>query len=135
MAYYPLSYFALWFLFRFNEDERALGEPNKLEEFLFNHTHVMEWTILVLCAFVGFVFFVLTVWLTVRKYRRLSVKEEACAGNLSMASAVPQLVARPQPVARPATPRPAASAPPPQVKKVPKKPSAPPASDNPFDFS
>jgi hypothetical protein len=106
-----------------------------LEEFLFNHTHVMEWSILGLCAFFGLVFLVLTVWLTVRKHRRLPVKERVRTDDPVAVASVPRLAARPEPVVRPAAPRPTAPPSAPQVKKVPKKPSAPPPSDNPFDFS
>ncbi|HTU21859.1 MAG TPA: hypothetical protein VMG10_27725 [Gemmataceae bacterium] len=135
MAYYPLSYLALWFLFRFDEKTRADREPNKFEEFLFDHTHVLDWSILGACAFFGFVFFVLTVWLTVRKHRRVRVKEAATTDNSFAAQPAARPVSPPQPAAaRPTAPRPAAPPQVPQVKKVSKKPPAPPPSDNPFNF-
>jgi hypothetical protein len=134
MAYYPLAYLALWFLFRFQEQERTLREPNKVEEFLFRHTRVLDWSLLGLCGFFGFVFLVWTVWATIRKRRRAPVKETSGADNPFGAQPAPQPVARPQPTARPAAPRPTASPPAPPPKKVPKKPASPPSSDNPFDF-
>ena len=86
MAYYPLSYLALWFLFRFDEQNRALREPNKFEAFLFSHTVVLDWCILGVCAFFGFVFFVLTVWLTVRKHRRACERNGQRGQSLRAAS-------------------------------------------------
>lgn len=133
MAYYPLAYVALWFLFRFDENERALREPNKFEEFLFHHTRALDWSVLGLCAFFGFVFFVWTVWATLRKRRLSPVKEMIRTDNPFAAQPVPQPVARPQPTARPAASRPASSPPAPPVKNMPKRPAAPP-SDKPFDF-
>jgi len=135
MAYYPLSYLALWFLFRFDEQARAPREPNKFEEFAFKHTHVMDWSILGVCAFFGFVFFVWTVWATVRKRRRSRVKETTSADNPFAAQPVSRPVSRPQPAAaRPTAPRPTAPPQVPQARKVPKKPPEPPTSDNPFNF-
>lgn len=75
MAYYPLSYLALWFLFRFNEEERAAREPSKLEDFLFHHTHALGWCILGVCALFGLAFLAWTVGATLRKHRRLRQKK------------------------------------------------------------
>jgi hypothetical protein len=134
LAYYPLAYLALWFLFRYDEHERALREPNKFEEFLYHHTRVMDWSILGVCGFFGFVLFVWTVWATLRKRRRLHEKEMSSADIPFAEQPVARPVARPRPTARPAAPRPAPAPPQaPQAKKMPKKPSTPP-SDNPFDF-
>jgi hypothetical protein len=107
-----------------------LRERKKFEVFLFEHTRALEWTILSLCAFFGFLFFVWTVWATVRKRRRARVRETVSESNPFVPQpAVPQPAARP----RPAAPRPAASPEVPQARKVAKKPPPPP-SDNPFDF-
>lgn len=144
MAYYPLSYVALWFLFRFDAEARALREPNKIEEFLFSHTRILDWSILGGCAFFGFVFFVWMMWATLRKWRQPRLKETAAADNPAAPQPASRPVSRPQPVSRPVSPpQPAAARPPvprpaappqaPQVKKVPKKPTAPPA-DDPFNF-
>jgi hypothetical protein len=114
LAYYPLAYLAHWFLFRFDEAQRSLHEPSKFEEFLFHHTLVLDWSLLSVCAFLGLVFFVWTVWATIRK--RWGARETAS----------PEM-----PVAvQPAKVRPA---PPPRA--VPKKPPAPPSSGDPFHFT
>jgi len=145
MAYYPLSYLARWFLFRFDAEARALREPNKFEEFLFSHTRILDWSILGICAFFGFVFLVWTMWATLRKWRRPHVKETASTDKPFAPQPASRPLSPPQPAPRPvsppqlaaarpaAPPRPPAPPPMPQVKKVPKKPTAPP-SDNPFDF-
>ena len=133
LAYYPLAYVFYWFLFRFNESARALRQPTKFEEFLLGHTHTFEWVILGVCTFFGFLFFVLTVWLTLRKHRRTRLPETTSADNPFAARPAP---ARPQTVpARPAAPRPARTSPAPQMRKVVKKPPPPPPSDNPFKFT
>jgi hypothetical protein len=122
MAYYPLSYLALWFLFRFDEAERAAREPSKFEDFLFHHTHALAWSILGVCAFFGVVFLLWTVGATVRKHRRLRQKQMATQEK-------PIAV---QPIARPQTASLPAAAPP---HKAAKRPPAPPASDNPFNLA
>jgi hypothetical protein len=133
LAYYPLAYVFYWFLYRYDEPARALREPTKFEAFLLRYPHAIEWVILGVCAFLGLVFAGLTVWLTLRKHRRTRVKETVSADNPFLEQPA---VARPQTVpARPTAPRPAAPAPAPQARKVPKKPPAPPASDNPFKFT
>lgn len=135
LAYYPVAHLALWFLFRFDEKERALREPNKFEEFLFHHTRILDWSILGLCALLALVFLVWTVWATLRKRRRLRGKETVGADSPFAAPPVSRPVSAPQPAAaRPAAPHPAAPAQASQARKVPKKPSAPPPSDNPFNF-
>lgn len=121
LAYYPLSYLALWFLFRFDEQERAAREPNKFEDFLFHHTHALDWFLLGVCAFFGLVFFVWTVWATVRKHRRMQPNQTVASAETS---ALPSV----------APPHGEAAAPKPPQRKVMKKPPAPPASDNPFRF-
>ena len=127
LAYYPLSYIAHWFLFRFDEQQRAVREPNKFEEFFFHRTWVLDWSILGACAFFGLVFLVWTIWGTLRKRRRSRQKETAKVDNLfALPSPVLPRVATTQAPA----PRPPAPAP----RKVPKKPPAPPTSDNPFNF-
>ncbi|HEY7308982.1 MAG TPA: hypothetical protein VH643_06390 [Gemmataceae bacterium] len=132
LAYYPLAFTFYWFLFRFDEQKRALREHTKFEEFLLDHTHAFEWAILGVCAFFAFLFFVWTVWATVRKYRRRRPREIVSESSPFAAQpAVPQAAARP----RPAAPRPAAAPEVPQVRKVAKKPPPPPPSDNPFNFS
>jgi hypothetical protein len=136
LAYYPLAYLAHWFLFRFNEETRFQSEPSRFEDFLFNHTRAMDWTILGVCAFFGFIYSVWTVWGTIRKYRRLSPQTKVSADNPFADKPVAQPVARPQPAAaRPTAPRPAAAPPAQPVRKVVKRPPAPPPSDNPFDFT
>jgi len=133
LAYYPLAYVFYWFLFRYNESARALRQPTKFEEFLQSHTHAFEWVILGACAFFGFVFFVLMIWLTLRKHRRTRVPETTSPDK---PVAAPPVSARPQPVpARPAAPQPAAPPPARQVRKVVKKPPPPPPPDNPFKFT
>src|SRR5215469_3980097 len=77
LAYYPLAFLLYWFLFRYDEQNRALREKTKFEVFLFEHTHAFEWVILGACAFFGFLFFVWTVWATVRKWRRTHLRETA----------------------------------------------------------
>jgi hypothetical protein len=133
VAYYPLAYVFYWFLYRFDEQARALREPTKFEAFLLRYPHAIEWVILGVCAFLGFVFFVLTIWLTVRRHRRTRVKETVSADN-PFAGEQPVAIRRTAP-ARPTTPRPATPAPAPPVRKVPRKPPSPPASDNPFKFT
>jgi hypothetical protein len=129
LSYYPLAYAAHWFLFRFDEKERAAREPSKFEDFLFHHTRVLDWSILGLCAFFGLVFFVWTMWATVRKRRRLRAKASPGADNAFVAPPP-----RPQSAtAKPAVGRPAAPQLP-AARKVVKKPPAPPTSDNPFNF-
>ncbi|MGH7173512.1 MAG: hypothetical protein ACRELG_24795 [Gemmataceae bacterium] len=135
MAYYPLSYLALWFLFRFDAQQRALREPNKFENFLLSRTWVIDWVILGICAFFGFGFLVWTVWATVRKHRRPRPKESASPDNPFAAQPAARPVSRPQPAAaRPTAPRPPAPPQAPQARQVPKKPPAPPPADNPFNF-
>ncbi|MHB1423064.1 MAG: hypothetical protein ACYC3I_07695 [Gemmataceae bacterium] len=121
LAYYPLSYLALWFLFRFDEQERAAREPSKFEDFLIHHTHVLDWCILGVCAFFGLVFFMWTVWATVRKQRRRWRNPTAATDNLLAVQPISQ---------QQAASRSAAAASPPL--KTAKKPPAPPASDNPL---
>lgn len=127
LAYYPLSYIAHWLLFRFDERERALREPNKFEDFFFHRTWVLDWSILGVCAFFGLVFLVWTIWATLRKRRRLSPKESVRVDK----TVSPSPPVQPRVATTPATaPRPPAAAP----RKVPKRPPAPPSSDNPFNF-
>lgn len=71
LAYYPLSYLAHWFLFRFDERERAAREANRFEDFFFHRTRLLDGSILGTCAFFGLVFLVWTAWATVGKRRRL----------------------------------------------------------------
>lgn len=135
LAYYPLAYVAHWFLFRFDEEHRFQSEPSKFEDFLFNHTRAMDWTILGVCAFFAFLYSVWTLWATIRKYRPLRTKVKSNQEIPIAVRTAPQPVARPPAtVPRPAAPR--SSTPPAQpVRKVIKKPAVPPSSDNPFDFS
>jgi hypothetical protein len=131
LAYYPLAFLLYWFLFRYDEQSRALRAQTKFEMFLVEHTHAFDWVILGICAFFGFLFFVWTVWATVRKFRRTPPREATSEDNrLPPQPPAPRPVARPQPAA----PRPAASPQIPQARKVPKKPP-PPSSDNPFNFT
>ncbi|HWG45299.1 MAG TPA: hypothetical protein VN688_21225 [Gemmataceae bacterium] len=136
LAYYPLVYLLSWYLFRYDEQGRLSREPTKFEVFLLEHKTAFEWSILGICAFFGLLFFIGTVWATVRKRRRNRVRETA-SENYPFTE---QPVARPQPAfqPQPANPRPTAprpSAPPqvPQARKISKKPPSPP-SDNPFNF-
>lgn len=122
LAYYPLAYLAHWFLFRFNESQRSLREPNKFEEFLFHHTLVLDWSLLGICAFFGLVFFIWTVWATIRK--RWGRRAREMAG--------PEIAVAAPPARRP---QPATARPVPPPRAVPKKPSAPPSSDDPFHFT
>jgi hypothetical protein len=131
LAYYPLACLLYWLLFRYDEQNRALRERTKFEVFLFEYTHAFEWVILGVCAFFGFLFFVWTVWATVRKWQRTRLHKTADEDK-----PIAQRPPAPRPVAAapPAAPRPAASPQVPQARKAVKKPPLPP-SDNPFDFT
>jgi hypothetical protein len=112
-AYYPLAYLTHWLLFRYDEKERAVREANKFEDFLFHHTYVLDWSVLGTCASIGLFLLSWMSWATLRKRKRTSTDN-------------------PAPVEPPIRPRAAAA--PPAPRKVAKKPSAPPPSDNPFKF-
>jgi predicted lysophospholipase L1 biosynthesis ABC-type transport system permease subunit len=134
LAYYPLAYLFFWLLLRFNQEIQPAREPSKFEVFLRERLHTFSWVILGLCIVLSLLFFVWTVMGTIRKGRRSRKRETAKVDN----PFGPQPAAVPQPSpAGPAVPRPAAPrpAPPvPQARHAPKKPSAPPAGDNPFNF-
>lgn len=117
VSYYPLSYLGHWILFRYDEQERALREPNKFEHFLFHHTYVLDWSVLGVCAFFGLLFWLWAIWATLKKRRRLRLQEANGAETALPASPV----------------RPRATTAPP-TRKAAKKPPAPPPSENPFNF-
>ena len=131
LAYYPLAFLLYWLLFRYDAQNRALREQTKFEVFLFEHRHAFEWVILGVCAFFGFLFFVWTVWATIRKWQRTRLRETANEDK-PVTQRLP--AARPVKAAPPPAPRPAAAPQVPQARKVPRKPPTPP-SDNPFDFT
>jgi hypothetical protein len=135
LAYYPLAFLLYWLLFRYDEQNRALRERTKFELFLFEHTHAFEWVILGVCAFFGFLFFVWTVWTTVRKWRRTRLRETADEDKpVAQRPPAPRPATPVPPAPRPATPRSTSSPQVPQARKVPKKPPTSP-SENPFDFT
>lgn len=118
LAYYPLSYLGRWLLFRYDEQERALRDANKFEDFLFHHTYVLDYSVLGACASFAAILVLWMLWATWRGRRRARVQP-------TTEKAVP---------AAPPVPARAANAPPLPPRKAPKKPPAPPSSDNPFQF-
>jgi hypothetical protein len=136
VAYYPLACLLYWFLFRYDEEARALREPTKLESYLHHYAHILEWVILGVCAFFSLLFLVWTVVATLRKGRKRRLSAKTSEDNPFVPQPPPASAARPQPAAaRPAAPRPGAAPQPPQARKVVRKPPTPPASDNPFKFT
>jgi hypothetical protein len=140
LAYYPLAYLFFWFLLRFNQVVQPERESSKFEDYLRERLHTFSGVILWVCMAISVLFFLWTVWATIRKGRRPRTRETASADNPFTPQPAPQAAAAPQPApAVPAAPRPAAVPRPTapqaqaQARKVPRNPPSP-QSDNPFNF-